>query len=79
MKKFSLVLAALLTGSFMLSAQLPNPLNLPDPLGLSRPKPIPPSPAPALQQPRPEEVRYKRHYHKKHPKRPYWKHGKRDH
>lgn len=40
MNRLSRLLVALLFGSSLLPAQIPNPLNLPDPLGLSK-KPAP--------------------------------------
>ena len=45
MTRFTRTLVAMLFGGSLLMAQLPNPLNLPDPLGLSR-KPEPSRPAP---------------------------------
>lgn len=35
MKRISLVITMLLTGGCLLPAQLPNPLHLPDPLGIT--------------------------------------------
>ena len=43
MVRFNRLALALLLGGAALSAQIPNPLNLPDPLGLSKK----PAPAPA--------------------------------
>jgi len=43
MTRMTRTLAALMFGSTLLMAQIPNPLNLPDPLGLSKK----PAPAPA--------------------------------
>ncbi|NWJ39479.1 MAG: hypothetical protein HXX12_00720 [Geothrix sp.] len=40
MTRFTRTLVAMLFGGSLLMAQLPNPLNLPDPLGLSK-KPAP--------------------------------------
>lgn len=40
MVRFHRLALLILTGSMLLSAQIPNPLNLPDPLGLSK-KPAP--------------------------------------
>jgi hypothetical protein len=78
MRKISLIIAALLAGSFMLPGQLPNPLNLPDPLGLSRPGPSAPEPYPSVW---PEEgkAKYHRHPPKKTPKRLYVKPHKHGH
>jgi hypothetical protein len=45
MTRFARTLVALLFGGSLLMAQLPNPLNLPDPLGLSK-KPAPRPSAP---------------------------------
>jgi hypothetical protein len=59
MTRFIRTFVAMLLGGSLLMAQLPNPLNLPDPLGLSR-KPEPSRPAPregrrAERQPRREK------------------------
>lgn len=56
-------LAALMFGSSLLLAQIPNPLNLPDPLGLSK-KPAP-APAPSRDGRRVER-KPKRHDNGKH-------------
>jgi hypothetical protein len=45
MTRLTRTLAAVMFGASLLSAQLPNPLGLPDPLGLSK-KPAPAAPAP---------------------------------
>ncbi len=45
MTRLTRTLVAVLFGGSLLMAQLPNPLNLPDPLGLSK-KPAPAQPAP---------------------------------
>jgi len=45
MTRFTRILVAMLFGGSLLMAQLPNPLNLPDPLGLSK-KPEPSRTAP---------------------------------
>lgn len=45
MTRFTRTLVAMLFGGSLLMAQLPNPLNLPDPLGLSK-KPEPSRTAP---------------------------------
>jgi len=52
-------LAALMFGSTLLMAQIPNPLNLPDPLGLSKK----PAPAPAPREGRRVEGKAKRGRH----------------
>lgn len=43
MSRLARILAVLMVGAPLLTAQIPNPLNLPDPLGLSKK----PAPAPA--------------------------------
>lgn len=61
-------LVALMFGGSLLLAQLPNPLNLPDPLGLSK-KPAPSQPAPrAPRDGRRVERRPKRDKHADHGK-----------
>ncbi|HJW32097.1 MAG TPA: hypothetical protein VJ505_01915 [Holophagaceae bacterium] len=64
MSRFNRLAFALLLGGAALSAQIPNPLNLPDPLGLSK-KPAPaPAPTPrreARRAPRRSPEEGKRH------------------
>jgi len=76
MNRSHLVLAALLAGACMLPAQLPNPLFLPDPLGIAQPGPNAPNPGPPRQTQKPEDgrARQQRHHRKKPAKRIYRKH-----
>jgi hypothetical protein len=57
MRKISLVLAVLFSGGLFLSAQLPNPLGLPDPLGVSKSSPNPAGPRASRPEPKPEQGR----------------------
>lgn len=70
MKKICLALAALVVGASTLSAQLPNPLNLPDPLGLSRPRQEESRPSPARPQQEREDWSHHRHARRKRHRRP---------
>ncbi len=69
MKTITAVVIALLAGSFMLPAQLPNPLNLPDPLGISKSNPGDRGPSPSRQEQWPVEGhrRYVRRYQEQWP------------
>ena len=63
MTRMTRTLAALMFGGTLLFAQLPNPLNLPDPLGLSK-KPAPrPSEPGSPREGRRVERRPKRYHH----------------
>ncbi|MCE1203514.1 MAG: hypothetical protein LWW79_02760 [Holophagaceae bacterium] len=65
MTRFIRTLVAMLFGGSLLMAQLPNPLNLPDPLGLSRkPEPSRPAPRPAPREGRRAERPPRREKHR---------------
>jgi hypothetical protein len=75
MTRLARTLMAVMFGGSLLFAQLPNPLGLPDPLGLSKkPAPSGPRPAPRRAERRPEprqdrEARRDKGRHKGHDKR----------
>jgi len=93
MRRISLVIVAMLTGSFMLPAQLPDPLKLPDvatpdrkppgppPLGNFKPDKRVPGPLPLGKEPNNEvrRERKKRPHLKKHDVKPDVKRHKRAH
>ena len=58
MNRLPRLLVALLFGSSLLLAQIPNPLNLPDPLGLSKK----PAPAPSRDGRRVERTPSRKHH-----------------
>ncbi|WP_257303892.1 hypothetical protein [Geothrix campi] len=60
MTRMARTLAALMFGGTLLMAQIPNPLNLPDPLGLSK-KPAP-APAPRRDGGRVEQRPSRKHH-----------------